>query len=203
MKLGVGFSQAADGDLRGDLSARRVWASGIGAPQAWVTLRQVHGDHVVEASTAGEAGEADGVFTTTPGLGLAVLTADCAGVVIGGEGGVGVAHAGWRGAHAEVVPNLVAAMRAAGIAPTVAHIGPAIGPCCFEVGEEVARLFPGDLATTTWGTNSVDLSGIITAQLEELEVRRTGGCTFHDSAFLSHRRDGSPGRMAALAWLER
>lgn len=202
MKLGFGFSQAADGDLREDLNARREWVDSIGGPRAWATVRQQHGADVVRVSSPGHAGDADALFTTVAGLGLAVFTADCAGVVLGSESGVGVAHAGWRGARSGVVGQLVEAMRRAGVEITEAVIGPAIGPCCFEVGSEVASQFPGFDATTTWGTTSVDLTGALGTQLAPLRVLAVGGCTFHLSRYWSHRRDGTKERMAALAWLD-
>lgn len=202
MKVGFGFSQAADGDLREDLHARSEWATSIGAPREWATVRQLHGAAVVRVSNPGEAGEADALYTTVARLGLAVFTADCAGLVLGSEKGVGVAHAGWRGARSGVVGKLVEAMHHAGIEITEAIIGPAIGPCCFEVGPEVAAEFPGFVTTTTWGTTSADLTGSLRSQLAPLPVLSAGGCTFHQSQYWSHRRDGAHERMAALAWLD-
>ena len=202
MKVGFGFSHAADGDLRKDLNARREWATSIGAPREWATVRQQHGAEVVRVSSPGDAGEADALYTTVAGLGLAVFTADCAGVVVGSEKGVGVAHAGWRGARSGVVGKLVEAMRNAGIEITEAVIGPAIGPCCFEVGPEVAEEFAGFVTTTTWGTTSADLPSSIRSQLAPLSVLSAGDCTYHQTQYWSHRRDGARERMAAVAWLD-
>ncbi len=93
-------------------------------------------------------------------------------------------------------------MRNAGIEITEAVIGPTIGPCCFEVGPEVAAQFAGFVTTTTWGTTSVDLPSSIRSQLAPLSVLSAGDCTFHESQYWSHRRDGARERMAAVAWLD-
>ena len=130
-----------------------------------------------------------------------MFTADCAGVVLSADEMVGVAHAGWRGAVAGVVPALREAMAVAGGVIAMAHIGPMIGPCCFEVGDDVATQFGPYQATTTWGTKSVDLRRFLADQLRGLEVVVSESCTFHDEANWSHRRAGSPERMATVAWL--
>jgi YfiH family protein len=173
----------------------------VGAPNAWATIRQVHGAEIVVVDRAGDHGPGDALVTTAAGLGLAIFTADCAGVVIEAAGGVGVAHAGWRGARAGVVAALLERMAELGLVATRAHLGPMIGPCCFEVGAEVAAEFPGFLSTTTWGTTSVDLPSALRAQLGGLSTDAASECTFHDPGLLSHRRTHAPDRMAAVGWL--
>jgi len=200
-RAGVAFSLAAAGDLRNDHAARGRFSAELGIPTSWATVRQVHGSHVVEATGAGDLGEADAVFTLRPLLPVAVFTADCAGVVLGAHNGIGIAHAGWRGAVGEVVPTLRAAMMEAGVVPGWAAIGPFINSCCFEVGPEVAALFEDNLPTTSWGTVSVDLGRTLRGQLEGLETWQSGLCTYHDRSAFSHRRDASPARMATVAWL--
>jgi hypothetical protein len=200
-RAGVAFSLAAAGDLRNDLAARGEFSAAAGIPTAWATVRQVHGSNVVEATGAGDLGEADAVFTLVPMLPLAVFTADCAGVVLGAENGVGIAHAGWRGAVAGVVPALAAVMMDAGIVPKWAAVGPFINSCCFEVGPDVAGQFGENVAMTSWGTASVDLGRALQAQLEGLETWQSGLCTFHDRSSLSYRRDATLARMATVAWL--
>jgi YfiH family protein len=195
------FTEAVDGDQRSDLAARAAVSSALGIPAEWATVRQVHGSRVVEADRRGDLGEADALFTSLPSLPLAVFTADCAGVVVRAEGGVGVAHAGWRGAEAGVVVRLVEAMRARGLSPRNVLVGPSIGPCCFEVGNEVIARFPTAVARTTWGTPSIDLRKAVVDQLGELEVAVVTGCTRHDPGWLSHRKDATTARMATVAWL--
>ncbi len=195
------FTEAVDGDQRSDLAARAAVSNALGIPAAWATVRQVHGSRVVEADHPGDQGEADALFTTLPSLPLAVFTADCAGVVVQADSGVGVAHAGWRGAEAGVVLRLVETMRAAGLSPRNILVGPSIGPCCFEVGNELLARFPTAVARTSWGTPSIDLRKAVADQLGELEVTVVAGCTRHDPGWLSHRKDATTARMATVAWL--
>jgi YfiH family protein len=197
---GVAFSERSDGDLRNDLAARGAVSRVLGVDDQWAELTQVHGGDVVRVSAPGTAGEGDAMWTTKPGLPLAVFTADCLGVVLAGAGVVGVAHAGWRGAVAGVVANLMSAMSDAGHPPSRAAIGPGIGPCCFEVGSEVAELF-AEVTSTRWGTKSVDLTAAVTAQLDALELWSTGACTLHEKGWFSHRGDGTTRRMASVGWL--
>jgi YfiH family protein len=164
-------------------------------------VRQVHGSNVHHATAPGVLGEGDALWTDERGLPLAVFTADCLGVAVLADGAVGVAHVGWRGAAAGVVPALAEAMKEAGHHPVGAVVGPGIGPCCFEVGPEVAERFPGHTSTTTWGTVSVDLPGVVVSQLPGIDVMVVGGCTRHDQTWFSHRRDRTPMRQAAVTWL--
>ncbi len=196
---GGAFSTAALGDARA--GAQRAIAVALGIDTAWATLRQVHGSRIVRAVGPGSAGEADALFTDTIRLPIAVLTADCAGVIVEAAGAVGVAHAGWRGAAAGVVAALIAEMRAAGHRPQRAAIGPTIGPCCFEVGPEVAEQFPDHIRETTWGTTSIDLPAAVAAQLRGLDVWTADACTRCSDLFHSHRRNATPDRMAAIGWL--
>ncbi|MBI5157443.1 MAG: polyphenol oxidase family protein [Acidimicrobiia bacterium] len=198
---GVMFGGAADGDPRRDATARRRMAAAAGIGVDWAWMRQVHGATVVRATGPGVLGEADAVFTTVPGLPLAVGIADCYPVVLVAEEGVGIAHAGWRGVLAGVVAELRAAMTAAGTGPTRAAIGPGIGPCCFEVGSEVAERFPGFASTTSRGTPGVDLPAALRAQLVGLTVWESGVCTMSDAGYHSFRRDGTAHRQAGVAWL--
>jgi purine-nucleoside/S-methyl-5'-thioadenosine phosphorylase / adenosine deaminase len=200
--IGVAFTDTEDGDMRGDLAARGRIANRLGVQPDWATVSQSHGADVIEVDEPGEQGPADGMWTMRSGLPLAVFTADCLGVVLRSDDAVGVAHAGWRGADAGVLPRLREAMVAAGHVPRKAWIGPAIGKCCFEVGRDVAELFPDHLGSTSWGTTSVDLRGVARGQLEGLKVWSTDACTMHEDRYLSHRRDRSPARMATLSWLE-
>lgn len=189
---GVVFTTAVDGDVRHGPAAREH----LGFGSEWATVRQVHSANVVEACRPGDHGEADGLVTDEPGLPLAVFTADCLGIVLHGPDQVAVIHAGWRGVVAGVVDSALAAL---GTVDTV-HIGPHIRSCCFEVGPEVADLFTEDLTTTTWGTTSVDLAAAVSRQLP-VEPRVIERCTRCGDDTYSHRRDGTPARMAAIGWL--
>ena len=153
--------------------------------------RQVHGTRVVVDADSIE--EADGQVTTAPGVAAMVLVADCLPVALAGPGRVAMVHAGWRGLAAGV---LEAGVEATGA--VAAAIGPGIGPCCYEVGDDVRAVF---------GTSerTLDLKAIARARLEAAGVRDIddcGLCTSCDAErFFSHRRDrGVTGRQAGLAW---
>jgi YfiH family protein len=195
------FSTRSDGDLRGDLESRRRFSDRAGIEPEWATVHQVHRDGVVVATEAGHHGDADALITGRRGLPIAVFTADCLGVVIDGGSAVGVAHAGWRGLVAGVIEATVEALEAMGAEPRAATIGPAIGPCCYEVGTDVADRFPDHLGSTSWGTTSVDLVEAARARLP-VPADRSGGCTRCDDDSFSYRRDHTAGRMATVGWLE-
>jgi YfiH family protein len=198
---GVAFSERSDGDLRNDPAARDRASSGLGLSPGWAEVSHVHGNEVVRVDGPGRAGEADALWTSERQLPLAIFTADCLGIVLSASNAVGVAHAGWRGAGGDVVGRLRDTMSRAGHTPVRAALGPAIGPCCFEVGPEVADLFPEQRALTSWGTTSVDLAAVVTVALEGLEVWSSGACTRHEDGWFSHRVDGTTERMAGIGWI--
>ena len=200
---GAAFTLEADGDQQNP-ATRATVSLQLGISSDWATARQVHGSRVMEVSRPGQVKkEADALFTRVVGLPVAVMAADCAAVVVGGEGGVGVAHAGWRGISAGVVASMVGAMRSVGLSPAWAAVGPFIGPCCFEVGPEVARRFFRESAHSRRGKPSVDLGRALTEQLEDLPIWWSERCTFHQPGCFSHRRDRACERMAAVGWITR
>ena len=193
------FTESGDGDLRGDLAARRRLSARLGTSEHWAVVDQVHGSDVIDAAEPGNHGRADGLFTTQLDLPLAVFTADCVGVVLMAGDAIGVAHAGWRGAEAGVVTALRERFESSGRDVRRAVIGPHIRSCCFEVGSEVAERFPRHVAETSWGSISVDLAGVIGEQLSGVEVEDFGACTHHEDGWFSHRRNSDPRRLATVA----
>ena len=198
---GAAFGSAADGDGRSDPAARQLISQALGVSGDWAYLHQVHGRRVRLASRPGLQGDGDALFTTTPRLPLAVGTADCLPVVMEAPGGVGLAHAGWRGAAAGVVAALRSAMETTGLVPQRAAVGPGIGPCCFAVGPEVAAALPAYRSVTRAGDPSVDLAAAVAAALGGLEVWWSGRCTCCGAGFHSYRRDGTRRRQVTVAWL--
>jgi YfiH family protein len=198
---GAAFTGAEDADQRNDLTARSAVSSWLGIPRDWATVRQVHGIMLARADRPGEIGDADALWTDLPHLPLAVFTADCFGVVLTAESAVGVAHAGWRGAADGVVSALRSEMTARGHPPISAAIGPGIGPCCFEVGPDVAERFPEHLSETRWGATSVDLAAAIQKDLGGLDLWVFGACTMHEESLYSHRRTRTAQRIATIAWV--
>lgn len=198
---GAAFGIAASGDLRSDAERRRRVAADLGISEDWAFVHQVHGATVVEAKDGGRLGDADAIIVRRAGLPIAVATADCVPIVIESAGAAAVVHAGWRGALAGIVPATLAALGAIGHEPRRAAIGPAIGPCCYEVGDEVAERFPGFVAETTWGTRSIDIPAYVAQQLAGLELWRSMECTFTSERLYSWRRDATEQRQVAVAWL--
>jgi YfiH family protein len=184
-----------------------------------VFLQQVHGTDVEVVDTPPRSSEApdvperDAVVTTTPGLGVAVLAADCVPVLLSdpGAGVVGAAHAGRVGAAAGVLRSTLDTMTGFGAEAERVEVllGPAICGACYEVPavmrDEVEAVLPGSAATTRSGTPALDLRAGLTAQLAALGVRKVGTdprCTREDADLFSHRRDGRTGRQAAVIWLD-
>ena len=184
---------------RGDPASVSVM---IGIRPEWATLRQVHGAEVIEVTRPGRAGSGDALATVSRGLPLAVLTADCAGVVLEAARAVAVVHAGWRGVAAGVVAETAGYLEMlVGDQVSNAAMGPAIGPCCFEVGNEVAALFPRWKSTTRWATTSVDLGAAIRAQVPGASWWSADACTRCGEGWFSHRATGTRSRMAAIGWM--
>jgi hypothetical protein len=177
-------------------------------PAGVVMGRQVHGadlrrhespqDPRVFADVVKSPDEVDAQATSNADLTPLVMVADCLPVAMAGPGGVAMAHCGWRGLAAGVVAEAAGAVDA-----EAAAIGPGIGPCCYEVGEEVLTAF-GDVDGVARG-RMLDLTAVATAMLERAGVsaiESSGLCTScNPELFYSHRRDGErTGRQAALVW---
>lgn len=193
---GVAFATLSDGEepTRAALSAE------LAISPDWATINQMHGAQVLWANAPGVVGDADGLVTTQLGLPLAVRTADCVPVVVETAAAVGLVHAGWRGVAAGVVPEMIDTMRRKGQEPVRASIGPHIGPCCFEVGDEVVEALGGYDQTTRWGTTSVSLKDAIADQLPDMDLEVIDVCTFEDTRFASYRRDATPRRQVTVVW---
>jgi copper oxidase (laccase) domain-containing protein len=165
---------------------------------------------VVGAAGEGAGDEADAAVTSATGAVLAVHTADCAPIALASPHGIGVVHAGWRGAAAGVIGRAVAELRALGPGPVVALVGPLIGPECYEFGaadlDEVVRVLgPEVRGRTREGRPALDLPAAVGAALAAAgveEVEWIGGCTACGEGSFSHRARGEEERQAVLAWIE-
>jgi polyphenol oxidase len=158
--------------------------------------RQVHGTRVVVDGQGIE--DADGQVTTARGVAATVLVADCLPVALAGPEGVGVVHAGWRGLAAGV---LEAGVEAAGA--VCAAIGPGIGPCCYEVGDDVADRFRRAFGFGLYRDGRLDLWTAAERALRAagcIRVDRVDLCTAcSPERFFSHRRDeGLTGRQGVI-----
>lgn len=180
---------------------RRRLAQALGfAPEQVVFGRQVHGTRLLRHPREEGVVEADGHVVTEPGIAPLVFVADCLPVALYGPDGLAMVHAGWRGLAGGIV-----AAAAEVVGATRAAIGPGIGPCCYEVGEEVLSAFAG-LGDVAQG-RMLDLPEVARRLLGRAGVERVesaGLCTScEEELFFSHRRDaGRTGRQAGVAWIE-
>lgn len=216
---------------------RRAWAAAIGVDAAsLVTCGQVHGNAVVRARPgdagigaapgSGKLGLGDALIAGEPGPVLFSLHADCLPILmvaINGDGrarAVAAVHAGWRGTVADVAGETVRAMTEAfGVQPedVLASLGPAIGPCCYPVGDDVLSawsILAGGHAEAAIGhgrhgpRSAFDLAAANALLLERAGLRadrieRSGLCTCCGDGWFSHRGQGpATGRFAAVVALD-
>lgn len=183
---------------------RRRLCAEVGAdPDELNFGRQVHGAVVRRALGKGEPG--DGLWTDMPREPLLVFTADCLPVALvrrnGGAPAVAALHVGWRGLLAGIVGVAAAGLTDGSLS---AAIGPGIGPCCYEVGPEVAEPFRGRFGGDVVRGGRLDLWTAAERALAEAgvaDVHRTDLCTAcNPGLFYSHRRDaGRTGRQGMIA----
>lgn len=182
-----------------------------GAPVSFLTAE--HGIRVARVSEPGSVPPpADVLVTTTPGVALGAIAADCVPVLMHDEasGAVAAAHVGRQGLFHGTLDAAVAALldirggwRTLG--KMHASIGPSICGRCYEVPadmrDHVASRHPIARSTTSWGTPALDLPRAAEARLAQLgftQIVRHGACTFEDHQWFSHRRDGVTGRHAGV-----
>jgi len=211
------FTGRADGDMghggryvhevAADVAARRRAVLDL----PWTWLRQVHGDVVVRvvAPGASAGSTADAAVTAEAGCALAVLSADCAPVVLASaEGVLGAAHAGWVGLSAGVLERTVEAMRDLGAASVSAVIGPCIRAECYEFGAEeldrvAERVGPEVRSHDGLGAPALDLAAGVRAALARVgvaDVDDLGSCTACSPGWYSWRARADRERQAALVW---
>ena len=186
-------------------------------PSEPIWLNQVHGTQVCDVDEhKGGLIDADAAVTSQSNTVLTIMTADCLPVLLSDQYGsvIGAAHAGWRGLCAGILENTVALMRQKlkdDSAQIVAYLGPAIGPTCFEVGQEVFDAFIGHDALASEAFVPAEGAGKYMANLYILakqrlanvgvtDVKGGGDCTYSDLRFYSYRRNPVTGRMATCIW---
>lgn len=185
-----------------------------------VTMKQVHGDHVAEVTDTNvkEAGEADAMVTAKSNVFLAVLTADCVPILLiaPNQRVAAAVHAGWRGSLAGIAAkavNYLADHYSVPPAYLEAALGPAIGACCYEVGEDVAeplvrrwgRLAEDSLsargAKAHLDLRRLNQAILAAAGLPPEQIFTAGPCTnCGGDEFFSYRREGKQtGRQMSVA----
>jgi len=198
--LNLGLLTADDGEAVGENRRRLAVALGF-APEQVAFARQVHGTRLLDQPREGGMEEADGHVLREPGTAALVFTADCLPVAVAGPQGIAMLHAGWRGLAGGIL-----AAGAEAVAATSAAIGPGIGPCCYEVGDEVLESF-APLGEGVANGRMLDLAEVARRQLAAAGVGRVesaGLCTSCEAElFYSHRRDeGRTGRQGGVGWVE-
>ena len=180
-----------------------------GAVTGLAHVKQIHGSSVLEASSAGLAGEGDSPITREPGLLVGVRTADCVPILLFDPSRkvVAAVHAGWRGTAAQVIRRTVKILgreHGCSTANLLAAIGPSIGRCCYEVGSEVVEQLGESLSGVSVpamkkanGAYMLDLRAVNTVQLlsdgvDERNLWVSDACTFcRSDLFYSYRRSGA------------
>lgn len=176
-------------------------------------LQQCHGNDVVVADGPwGQDGPppADGVVTTTPGLALAALVADCTPVLLAdpAAGVVAAVHAGRPGMTSGIVDVAVDRMRDLGAVEIAAVVGPSVCGRCYEVPSELraqaAEVAPESSAVSWTGTPAIDVASGVVAQLHAkgVAVQWISGCARENESLYSYRRDGRTGRFAGVIVLD-
>lgn len=201
------------GDDPAAVTANRARVAEVaGVPVSFLVAE--HGVAVARITAPGDQPPpADALVTTTPGVALAAIAADCAPVLLHDQatGAVAAVHAGREGLYGGVIDaawHALLDLRASGSqgeGPVSAAIGPTICGQCYEVPEDmqarVASRHPSARATTRTGTAGLDISRAIDVRLRELgasTVVRSDVCTAESDSFFSHRRDGVTGRFAGV-----
>lgn len=213
------------GDERDNVEANyHRWSQAFGLVREELTTTwQVHGNRILvadEQNRHGSLGQADGLITRTPDLAITQRFADCTPILLYDpvQRACGIAHAGWQGTAARCAEAMVLTMQAEfGSRPAdlLAGIGPAIGPCCYEVGPEVTEAIrashrrpdlllrsgrrPDSSFLDLWQANAQQLAD---AGVQRIEIG--GLCTAcNRDLFFSHRADkGCSGRFGAFIMLE-
>lgn len=199
-------------DLPANIEAnRRRLAEALGlSALAWA--HQVHGTRVAEVRDPGrDLGEADGLATDRPGVGLLIKQADCQAVILAApaRGVVANLHVGWRGNAADMPGAGVRFLRERyGAAPHELHaaVSPGLGPCCGQL-VNYRRELPRDLWRFRAEGDLFDLPAVTHWQLERAgldpeRIELSGLCTRCDGRFFSYRRDGLTGRHGTVVALE-
>jgi YfiH family protein len=172
-------------------------------PPDLATVKQIHSNLVLTAAHPGPCGEGDALVTNHPGVAVSVRTADCYPILLVDTRcrAVAAIHAGWRGTVTHIVDKALEEMHAqfgTSLTDVYAAIGPGIGVCCYEVGEEVASQFGiagrTHLDLALENRKQLEAAGVAPQNIEALGV-----CTFCDAKrFFSYRREKErAGRMTS------
>ena len=198
------------GDDQRAVLANQTRASQLVGAQHYRVLDANHGAQVAFVSDGGIAAGCDGMVTTTSGLALMVLAADCVPIVFAdpAHGVVAVAHCGWRGLAAGIVQATVELMHAHGAKRIHAITGPAICVDCYPVRQDCTTQLqaglPDDIFSSIIKMSGnqyfVDVRAGVHAQLDAYGIESSSilRCTHEDPSLFSYRRDTQTGRQAMV-----
>lgn len=171
-------------------------------------MNQVHGNDVVVIDQVLEhEPTCDALITTTAGVSLAVMVADCIPLLLISEKAVAAVHVGRAGLVNNVAIKAIEQMRVLGAIDIHAILGPSICGRCYEVPlqmqQEVVATHPASLSITSKGTPALDLPAGLIAELiaQGLTYEASPICTQEDPLYYSHRRDNPTGRFAGVVSL--
>jgi len=207
--LVLAVSTAADGTMTPSSPENRVrFLKSLNLdPARLATCVQVHGTEVKVASGPAIHAATDALVTGEPGLPLLILGADCPLLCLHDEAGAAVAvvHAGWRGMAAGILAQAMAALAPKDPRTVRAFISSCAGPCCYEVGEEVAERFPQEAVSRPAPGSNAHLNLHRAAELAlGIPITPLGPtCTICTDTHFSYRRTATPGRHALVAALRR
>lgn len=226
--LNMGFTP--EDQPRNTIANRKFLLNTINMPfENLTTVNQVHGCNIIEATEqlagAGKdlkpsiAGAADALITNRPNIPIMVLTADCVPIILFDprKKAIAAVHAGWRGTVARILEKTIAAMQLkyqSHPQDIVAAIGPSIGPCCYQVGNDVVERAMASLSKpescitnidnryyfNLWEANRIQLldNGVSTSNIDMLKLCTKCHC---DLYFSSRANGGITGRMGACIML--
>jgi YfiH family protein len=185
---------------------RRRFCESVGVePERLALNRQVHGTTVNRAEAGERSKDGDGLWTDEPGVPMLTLSADCLPIAlarVNGTPGLALLHAGRLGLLDGIVQSGVAALRG----PLAAIVGPGIGPCCYEVGEDILSAYRARFGPDVLHGRNLDLWTAAERVLREAgvdAVERLDVCTACEAGrFFSHRRDGPlTGRQGVIGYV--
>jgi len=194
-----------DGPENAHENRRRLCAA-VGADSEQLAMnRQVHSATVNHATPGARGREGDGLWTDDPGVPMLKLTADCLPIAVArttGRPALALLHAGRMGLLEGVVEAGVAALGGKGLA---AAVGPGIGPCCYEIGDDIAGAYRDRFGDDVLRGRNLDLWTAAERILRGAgveSVERVDICTACSPDFFSHRRDGGvTGRQGVIGYV--
>jgi polyphenol oxidase len=187
-----------------DENRRRLCAAVGIEPERLALNRQVHGATVNRAEEGERTQNGDGLWTDEPGFPMLAFSADCLPIAlarVNGNPGLALLHVGRVG----LLEGILQAGAGALGGPTAAIVGPGIGPCCYEVGEDILAAYRARFGPDIVQGRNLDLWTAAERVLHEAgveTVERLDVCTACDDRFFSHRRDGAvTGRQGVIGFV--